>query len=275
MHAAETSPYRSHDKTARRISRFFTEKQIDKLKKDLLKSPKYRFVIDNVPLKKRTHKILEIGCSLGYLTSYFILAGSDIIGTDVSPTAIEKARSIFGDHFVQMDDACLSRSNYFDIIYHVGTIGCVNDPIRFTKKLLKLLKPGGRLLFNAPDVNAVKEMKAIWTNLTPPPDLITLFEERFWEELFLDMAAVEIEYHPYSHYRNADKNRHKLFNIDYLNSKQKQFFQLESQVMGSHLDLMGTGKKMVNGFLCKLSRLRLIKHYKNEFGMFVTLTKKQ
>ena len=48
----------------------------------------------------------------------------------------------------------MRRSPPYDVIYHVGLIGCVADPIAFTRRLLAMLKPGGTLLFNAPNRDA-------------------------------------------------------------------------------------------------------------------------
>ena len=58
------------------------------LRKELSKIAKYKFVIESVESYPRSSRLLEIGCARGFLTSYFILAGYDIVGTDISPEAI-------------------------------------------------------------------------------------------------------------------------------------------------------------------------------------------
>ena len=111
---------------------------------------KYRFVIEHVETQPTEARLLEFGCSRGYLTSYLILSGRDILAADSSTEAIETAKAYFGPHFVLADSPRIVASGPYDLIYHVGTIGCVADPIAFTRCLLRLLKPRGRLVFNAP-----------------------------------------------------------------------------------------------------------------------------
>src|SRR5207253_2971715 len=69
-------------------------------------------------------------------------------------------------------------------------IGCVGDPIGLTKQLLTLLKPGGRLLFNAPNRSALHLNGQLWLDSAPPPDVVTLFPEGFWKRHFSNEADV-------------------------------------------------------------------------------------
>jgi SAM-dependent methyltransferase len=156
----------------------------------LAQGPKYRFVICEIDGEPADARILEIGSSRGHLTSYFILVGRTITGVDVSPTAIAAARAAFGNHFVKAGDPCIIAGAPYDVIFHVGTIGCVGDPVGMTRQLLSLLKPGGRLLFNAPNREACSLRDQLWFESAPPPDLVTLFPPGFWREWFSDAACV-------------------------------------------------------------------------------------
>jgi SAM-dependent methyltransferase len=132
---------------------------------------------------------LEVGCARGFLTSYFILAGYDIIGVDVSTSAIDSARTNFGPRFFRNVEVIAERSPY-DIIYHTGMIGCVSDPVGLTHSLLRVLKPGGMLLFNAPNLNACWFKGQLWVDSAPPPDVVTLFTPGFWTRFFSKEASV-------------------------------------------------------------------------------------
>src|SRR5262249_38837873 len=146
--------------------------------------------IDKIEQGPRNAKLLEIGCSRGYLTSYFILAGYSITGVDVSPTAIQSAKDVFGDHFVLSGDASIAQNAPYDVIYHVGTIGCVSDPVAMTNGLTRLLKPGGKLLFNSPNVQGCWLDGQLWVDSAPPPDVVSLFSPGFWTKHFGDVADV-------------------------------------------------------------------------------------
>lgn len=274
MHASKYSPYSFHEKIANEVSEYFHNNQLHSLKQYLSKTPKFRFVIDRISQVNKNAKIFELGCSLGYLTSYFILARYDVIGADISSTAIQKARSYFGKHFIGIDKQFYDQANCFDFVYHLGTIGCVNNPIAFTKVSLNLLRPGGKLLFNAPDVKAAREMGAIWNNSTPPPDLITLFDESFWENQFKDLADVDITYEPYCHYSNAAKHIDKLLNRPYLDPKPKLFHKMVFPKASDKLRVKRILRRIMIQLFYYLSKLNIIHQYKPEFGMFVSLTKK-
>ena len=166
---------------------WFRAGDADTLKAELSRATKYRFVIDRVSPQPPSARLLEVGCARGHLTAYFVLTGRPILGVDVSPEAITSARAAFGDHFaVGLDSA----QPPYDVIYHVGLIGCVADPIALTQRLLRMLKPGGTLLFNAPNRDALALDGQLWLDSAPPPDLVTLFPAGFWRSRFGDSATV-------------------------------------------------------------------------------------
>lgn len=191
LHSNPDSIYGLYRLLAEQSKRFFDQGDLAALKNQLSAAAKYRFIIDSVEQRSGRVKMLEIGCSRGYLTSYFILAGYDIIGTDVSPAAIAAAREAFGAHFECAFSTALQKEAPYDIIYHVGTIGCVADPLGFTHNLLKMLKPGGQLLFNAPNADSCWLKGQLWLDAAPPPDLVTLFRPGFWQRHFSSKAVVE------------------------------------------------------------------------------------
>ena len=132
--------------------------------------------------------ILEVGCSRGYLAAYSILAGRRIRGVDVSAEAVQAARASFGDYFAVAGTPEATTAAPFDFIYHVGLIGCVADPLAMTRGLLSMLKPGGQLIFNAPNKDALRFPNQLWIDSAPPPDLVTLFPPGFWRAQLLGVG---------------------------------------------------------------------------------------
>jgi SAM-dependent methyltransferase len=181
------SYYDDYRVLAERTRNWFRIGDADSLRTELSHSTKYRFIIEQVSRKPQAARLLEIGCARGHLTSYFLLEGRPILGIDVSTEAVGAARAAFGDHFADSLDA--ARPPY-DVIYHVGLIGCVADPIGLTRRLLAMLKPGGLLLFNAPNRDALHLKGQLWLDSAPPPDLVTLFPPGFWQSRFGDAAVV-------------------------------------------------------------------------------------
>jgi len=273
MHASNKSPYSFHSEIAVEIFNLSRSKKIDAIKKYLSQTAKYKFIIDNISQTSKTNRILEVGCSLGYLTFYFILSGYRITGADISKTAVKKAISNFGNHFVLIDKDFYKQGECFDTIYHVGTIGCVEDPIEFIYKNLGLLHSGGRILFNAPDLQAVKGKGVTWSNMASPPDLITLFDERIWSNYFDDVATVRVNYKPYSHANNAKKHVDRLLNKSFkgpsIGATENLFFPVER----GRVCISDKRQSILLRFYYYLSYFNLIHRYKDDFGMFVTMTK--
>ena len=185
------SYYSEYHALADRCRTLVAARDLSGLERLLGDSPKYRFVIDTISLLPASARILEIGCSRGYLTAYSILAGRDITGVDVSRDAVTAARDSFGDFFEVAGTPAATARAPFDLIYHVGLVGCVAEPLALTRSLLAMLKPGGRLIFNAPNKSALRFANQLWFDSAPPPDLVTLFPPGFWHTQCSAFAEVE------------------------------------------------------------------------------------
>ena len=198
MYAEENSCYRRYAVNAQRCQAAFARGDLAGLAAALSFSSRYRFIIEAAERVSPGARFLEIGCSRGHLTSYLLLAGRDVTGVDVSPSALAAARAAFGDHFLAAGDPRIAAQAPYDVIYHVGTIGCLADPVGMTRDLLRLLKPGGRLLFNAPNRDSLLWPGQLWIDSAPPPDLVTLFPPGFWRDVLGGTARVRerIEYYP-------------------------------------------------------------------------------
>lgn len=154
---------------------------------------KYRFAMDAIDRLPPGLRVLEIGCSRGYLTAYALLAGARALGVDASDKALASARASFGDAFLPQGSPEIASRGPYDLIVHVGLIGCVADPMGLTRELLGWLAPGGRLAFNAPNLDALALRDQLWFDTAPPPDLVTLFPQGFWARRFGNAAQVTEE----------------------------------------------------------------------------------
>jgi len=198
FYAEARSCYRRYLDQAARCKALFDRDDLAALRAELAAAAKYRFIIEELDREPRSACFLEMGCSRGHLTSYFILAGRRITGVDASARAVAAATEAFGSHFVCEGDPAIAAGAPYDAIYHVGTIGCVADPVGMTQRLLRLLKPGGRLLFNVPNRESCHLRGQLWIDSAPPPDVVTLFPPGFWRRYLADSAEVreEVELYP-------------------------------------------------------------------------------
>lgn len=193
LYSEQSSCYSRYTAQAETCKALFDRNDLAGLRAVLSEGFKYRFIIEKIDREPADARILEIGSSRGHLTSYFILAGRKITGVDVSAKAVAAAAMAFGDHFVRAGDPAIKAQAPYDVIFQIGTIGCVADPVGLTRTSLDLLKPGGRLLFNAPNRDAFFLRDQLWFESAPPPDVVTLFLPGFWRDHFGDAAQIDEE----------------------------------------------------------------------------------
>lgn len=191
LHSSK-STYAAHEDMGMQAKAFFDRRDVRGLAEFLRKTEKNRFILDHLDSVRDCNRVLEFGCSRGYLSSYAIMLGKEFYGIDVSETALAAARANFGDHFHPESLAATFPDGHFDCIFHVGTIGCVDDPIGFIKNQIRLLRRGGILLFNAPNLDVCHALDLEWLTGTTPPDLVTLFPSGFWTRQFSCLADVSV-----------------------------------------------------------------------------------
>ena len=185
MHQA-SSTYDFHDVLTEACREHFERGDESALRARLARTRKFAYLIDAVEgFAKEPARILEIGSSSGALASWFILKGHRYLGIDISEAVVERAQAAFGEgHFKPLSAWNPASEEPFDVIMHAGTIGCVANPMEMTSEFLDALRPGGLLVFNAPNRDACYRPGQLWVDRTHPPDLVTLFRPGVWKERF-------------------------------------------------------------------------------------------
>ena len=110
-----------------------------------------RFVASRlkIPLVSRV-EVLDIGCNDGVLLSAFgeMYPEATLVGLDPSPAALDCAENInvVNSFF---DDAAINQNSLggrFDLIFCNNTIANIEDPIEFTRNIVKCLSPNGHIV---------------------------------------------------------------------------------------------------------------------------------
>ena len=121
-----------------------------------------------VPLNERRHRahaklldavgtgqrVLDVGCSSGYLARPLRDRGNTIVGLELDPAAAHEAeafceRVLVGD--VETMDLDLE-SGSFDVVLGGDVVEHLRDPAATLMRLRPLLRPGGRLILSTPNV---------------------------------------------------------------------------------------------------------------------------
>jgi SAM-dependent methyltransferase len=137
----------------------------------------YKALSESV-VDKRSSKILEVGSGLGYLTYSLIMADYNVVGMDISQTAVNKANETFGDHYISADlfEYAALHPESFDIVILTEVIEHVEDPVAFIGSIIKLLKPGGRAIITTPNKSFYPPV-VTWASDLPPVHCWWLGEE--------------------------------------------------------------------------------------------------
>jgi len=125
--------------------------------------------LNEIVLDKKSSKILEIGCGLGYLTYALRSEKYNVQGLDISKEAIENARNIFGDYFICMDlfEFVETKIETFDLVILTEVIEHVERPIEFISAILKILKNKGKIIMTTPN-RSLAPYDIIWDTEAPP-----------------------------------------------------------------------------------------------------------
>ncbi|RKR85021.1 trans-aconitate methyltransferase [Mucilaginibacter gracilis] len=96
---------------------------------------------------KAGERILDLGCGTGYLAQQIKNLGADVVGTDLSPDMIAKAKATYPDvEFAVADAGNFSFDQKFDAVFSNAALHWVKDHDGMMKSVYDSLKPRGRFV---------------------------------------------------------------------------------------------------------------------------------
>ena len=97
--------------------------------------------------------ILEVGCSSGFMLYPLIEDGHSCVGVEPSGLFSEFVRSRCIPVFASLEELISKEpTKRFDIIQHFFVLEHISRPLPFLQALMGLLNPGGKLVFEIPNV---------------------------------------------------------------------------------------------------------------------------
>lgn len=126
------------------------------------------------PANGRQRRLLDIGCSGGFLVEAARRMGFEAVGVDPDPAAIEYAR----EHYPENAFVCGTIEDVsgdligdgFDAVYSSEVIEHLSDVRGFARRLNLALRPGGMLYITTPDISHWRRPKNVtqWDGYNPP-----------------------------------------------------------------------------------------------------------
>ena len=99
--------------------------------------------------------VLDVGCNTGYGTLRLVSMARSVTGVDVSPAAVEAARTRPGGEAVDfrtIDGLGLPfPDNSFDLVTSFQVVEHVTDPLPYLNEIKRVLRPGGQALITTPN----------------------------------------------------------------------------------------------------------------------------
>jgi len=148
-----------------------------------LMSPKNRSIVDgamrHLEFPKKGQRLLDVGCGNGAFLQLAKSAGWDVVGLDFDPKAVEVARSsgieVWEGGVESLDEV----HSQFDVITLSHVIEHVHNPSQLLSDCHDLLKPGGYIWIETPNINAQghRVFKDSWTALDAPRHLVIFNQE--------------------------------------------------------------------------------------------------
>ena len=106
------------------------------------------------PVLPAQARVLEVGCSSGYMLYPLVAQGHHCVG--VEPSGVfsdfveERGVPVYPSVELMLQDG--THDGGFDLIMHFFVLEHVRNPVEFLKQQLDLLASGGRLIFEVPNV---------------------------------------------------------------------------------------------------------------------------
>jgi SAM-dependent methyltransferase len=127
---------------------------------------------------KEKERLLEVGSGLGYLTFSLKRTGYNIVGLDISQTAIAMAKESFGPLYTCCDlfEYANSHTGEYDVVVLTEVFEHVPDPFRFLESLILLVRTGGKIILTTPN-KSLYPRDVIWATDLPPIHLWWFSEE--------------------------------------------------------------------------------------------------
>lgn len=119
-------------------------------------------------------RLLDVGCATGHFLEAAAQAGYQVMGTDISETAVQHVREKLHFPAVAGDILRLNLEERFDVITLWETVEHLTRPAAVLHKLRSWLRPGGVLVIGTGDNTSLlaRWMGARWWYLTPPDHVL-------------------------------------------------------------------------------------------------------
>lgn len=134
---------------------------------------RYHEILDSLEPYRKTNKLIDVGCGIGYFLEAAKERGWEVYGTEFTDEAVQKC----SEKGIKMEKGILDPENYmpeeFDVITSFEVIEHINNPIHELNSFHKLLRKGGIVYVTTPNFNSLLRywLKSSYNNICFPEHL--------------------------------------------------------------------------------------------------------
>jgi len=143
-------------------------------------------------LAEKGKRVLDVGCGNGSMLFRLTHKYVELYGVDIAPSRLEEARKTVAEkysdlpnkfyfHEGNLDQAMEFESDYFDTIICLTTLEHVYDVYLLVKELYRMLKPGGYVIAEVPNIAYLKYRIKLAFGFLPVTSSPYNWEEIGWE----------------------------------------------------------------------------------------------
>lgn len=147
----------------------------------------YERILDTFEPYRKTNKLIDVGCGIGYFLEVAKKRGWEVYGTEFT----EEAVNICEKKGASMQLGVLNPSNYeaesFDVVCSFEVIEHINNPREELDNFHKLLRKGGLVYCTTPNFNALErhQLGADW-NVTTYPEHLSYYTPKTLKRVFTE-----------------------------------------------------------------------------------------
>lgn len=116
---------------------------------------RYEELLDRLESYRKTNRILDWGCGIGYFLEVAKRKGWEVYGTEYTDEAVQICR----EKGISMYQGTLDKVDlpvgYFDVITSFEVIEHINNPLAEVERMDRLLRPGGIMYYTTPNFNSL------------------------------------------------------------------------------------------------------------------------
>ncbi len=146
---------------------------------------RYNEILDQFEPFRKTNKILDVGCGIGYFLEEAKKRGWEVYGTELS----EKSAEICALKNIHIKQGALNADHYkqdmFDIVTSFEVIEHINYPLIDLKNIHSIMRKGGLVYVTTPNFNSLLRVKLKSAyNVITYPEHLSYYTPKTLEKVF-------------------------------------------------------------------------------------------